>query len=226
VSIQKDIEILLDQFPKLESRTVEKKFIIAGEIDIFDATEIYWDSFKIELIVPFEYPYAFPKMFETSKKIPRIEDRHINQDGSCCVTVLHRELLYSRRGINLLTYVIKFAIPYFANQLFFEKEGRWAAGEYQHGNDGILQFYLEDSGVKSFDELIDILFRFDLYKKCGRNEACICGSYTKFKNCHYDIVKFISFFPEAQRKNDLNSFMAVLLKKEKELTVEVSDINV
>jgi len=221
VTVERDINYLLDRFPKLRSRAIKKKHFIMGEIDIFDDQEVYWDSYTIRLIVTPEYPYVFPKLYETSKKIPKISDRHIHPDGSCCVTVLHREILCSRRGIDLSTYFAKFAIPYFANQLFFEKEGRWASGEYEHGTEGILQFYIEDSGAKSVKEIIDILTRFDAFSKCGRNDSCMCGSNQKFKNCHYEIIKLLSFFSAQQRNDDLNSFNRLLLKQEKTLKVEL-----
>ncbi|MBL0883574.1 MAG: SEC-C domain-containing protein [Chitinophagaceae bacterium] len=215
MSIEKDIGNLLQRYPKLRSQTVKKKHFITGEVDIFDDKEIYWDSYSIRVIVTSEYPYSFPTLFETSQKIPKVDYRHIHPDGSCCVTVLQREILYSRRGINLCTYFEKFVIPYFANQLFFEKEGRWASGEYEHGTEGILQFYLEDNGARSFEEIIDLLTYFDDYNICGRNDDCKCGSKRKFKKCHYDIIKFLSLFPAKQRLADLIELNKLLLKRKK-----------
>lgn len=192
--LDKDIHEVLEIFPKLKLFEKEKKKILSGEIDIFDAADNYLDSFTINVAIPRNYPYGFPLLFETSNKFEHIPDRHIDEDGSCCVCSLQESDLISQKGISIKAFFLKFVIPYLANQLYFDIENEWVNGDYEHGAEGILQFYDELFKLKDIVGVINLLSFFNT-TKMNRNDNCFCGKKEKLKRCHiqtYTIIKNLS----------------------------------
>ncbi|MBE8723428.1 hypothetical protein [Flavobacterium hungaricum] len=85
-------------------------------------------------------------------------------------------------------------VPYLANQLYFDSEEEWANGDYEHGAEGILQFYQELFEMEAIEEVINLL-SFLNTQKMNRNDNCFCGKKEKLKRCHlqtYNIVKDLS----------------------------------
>lgn len=194
LTLDKDLNEVLEMFPKLKLFEKDKKKTISGEIDIFDAVGNYVNSFDINVAVPRNYPHGFPLLFETSNKFEHIPDRHINEDGSCCVCSLQESDLISQKGIAIKDYFLRYVIPYLANQLYFDSEEEWANGDYEHGAEGILQFYQELFEMEAIEEVIDLL-SFLNTQKMNRNDTCFCGKKEKLKRCHlqtYTIIKDLS----------------------------------
>ena len=177
---KEDIELVLGRYPKLGLANN----VLSGEIDVFDNNDTYYSSYEIKIIIPTEYPHDFPSVYETSGKIPRIADRHINDDeGNCCVCVLQEADIRAQRGITILSFINEYVIPFFANQIYFEANGEWANGEYEHGLAGILQYYCEIFETRDIEL---ILKGFDIYinNSIKLYEMCFCESGKKYKKCH------------------------------------------
>lgn len=194
LTLDKDLNEVLEMFPKLKLFEKDKKKTIGGEIDIFDAAGNYVNSFDINVVVPRNYPYGFPLLFETSNKFEHIPDRHINEEGSCCVCSLQESDLISQKGITIKDFFLGYVVPYLANQLYFDSEEEWANGDYEHGVEGILQFYRELFEMEPIHEVINLLSFFNTHKM-NRNDNCFCGKKEKLKRCHlqtYTIIKDLS----------------------------------
>lgn len=194
LTLDKDLNEVLEIFPKLKLFEKDKKKTIGGEIDIFDAAGNYVNSFDINVVVPRNYPYGFPLLFETSNKFEHIPDRHINEEGSCCVCSLQESDLISQKGIAIKDFFLGYVVPYLANQLYFDSEEEWANGDYEHGAEGILQFYRELFEMEPIHEVINLLSFFNTHKM-NRNDNCFCGKKEKLKRCHlqtYTIIKDLS----------------------------------
>jgi ubiquitin-protein ligase len=202
--IEKDFNIVSEKFPKLIlEKSAKGLYHCVGEIDIFDNNNNYWDSFQIKIKLPNGYPYSFPKVFTVGNRIPIEEDRHINKDSSCCVTVLHEEILRASRGITIIQFINEFVVPFFANQLYFEKHKKWANGDYLHRIDGIIQFYKEQTHLKTIDEIILLLKKLPNIRQLGRNDKCFCNSELKYKNCHLLSLNKILSLPVKRVNQDL-----------------------
>lgn len=194
LNLDKDLNEVLEMFPKLKLFEKDKQKSVCGEIDIFDAAGNYVDSFTIKVTVPRNYPHEFPLLFEISNKFEHIPDRHINEDGSCCVCSLQESDLISQKGIAIKDFFLGYVIPYLANQLYFDSEEEWANGDYEHGVEGILQFYQEIFEMETIEEVINLLSFFNK-QKMNRNDDCFCGKKEKLKRCHlqtYTIIKDLS----------------------------------
>ena len=200
--INKDIAQVLECYPKLALNEEMKSKFLAGEIDIFDADGLYIDSYGVKINIPLNYPFGFPALYETSNKFPHIPDRHVNEVGSCCVCSLQEEDMIRQKGISIFDYIAGYVVPYLANQIHFDHTGLWANGDYEHGFDGIFQYYRELFKTASIEETTDLLF---ILSKCrmNRNDLCFCGSNVKLKRCHLETYRTIKDFHPKRLFEDL-----------------------
>lgn len=209
-SIQKDFKHAQVIFPKLKGHWDHESscWVIKGELDVFDNNGVYWDSFKIALVVPEGYPYCVPVVIELSKKIPRQIDWHISPEGVCCVGMDHRLLWQAKRGIDLAGFIQNEVYPYFANQLYKLATGKYASGEYEHDFAGVRQFYTEDLELIDINLVIRILKGILRNEIPGRNDPCFCEK-QKYKRCavHYQRVNFLASIERERLEKDLQGFL-------------------
>lgn len=202
--MNKDIAQVLEHYPKLELTEEKKRKFLKGEIDIFDVDGLYIESYEIKISIPLNYPYGFPVLYETSNKFPHIPDRHVNDEGSCCVCSLQEEDMVTQKGISIIDYIGAYVIPYLANQIYFEHTGLWANGDYEHDTDGIFQYYRELFKTESIEETTDLLSVLS-ESKMNRNDLCFCGSNFKLKRCHIDTYRNIKNFQPKRLLEDLTA---------------------
>lgn len=209
--ILKDYQKVLLKFPKIKIFWEEKIFLCKGEVDIFDSENIYWDSFEIKISIPIKkYPKFFPILSIENDRIDKIEDRHIDKDGVCCVEVEQKQILRARTGITILQFLNEFVIPFFADQLYFEKEVDWASGDYKHDFDGKLQYYHEVSGINNPVDLLFLLKNLDKIQNLNMYSFCFCGSGIKLKYCHKTALKKLLLLPKIKVKEDINKLEKII----------------
>jgi hypothetical protein len=201
-NLDKDIAEVQDLFPKLKLFEKKKQKQLVGEIDIFDSHNQYAGSYDIKVIIPLRYPYGFPQLFETGNKFEHVPDRHVNDDDSCCICSLQEVDRISQRGISLVDFFVKHAVPYLANQIYFDNEGIWANGDYDHGAEGIFQFYKELLQSSDIKEVLRLVIFFN-EKKMHRNDDCYCGSGEKLKKCHLKTYNSISDLSKKRLEEDI-----------------------
>ena len=90
--LEADLKELSYYYPKLrlEWNSSIKLWALVGQLDICDTAGEYWDSFEIIVYIPSQYPFGVPAVIEKSQIIHREPDRHIAQDGNCCLDIAHR----------------------------------------------------------------------------------------------------------------------------------------
>ena len=208
-SLSEELSIIEDRFPKLRaivSKTGRLEKLI-GELDICDDEGIYWDTFEIEIVVPKKFPYAIPKVFELSGKILRVNDRHISENGLCCLDMEHELLRIASQGVSLCDFIVDKVYTFFANQLFFDKMGKYANGEYPHGFEGVQYFYSKKLNLN--DPVVIIRFLNLILKNQvpGRNDCCPCQSGRKFKTCHLKSLEYLKSISPHRLKEDLKGFI-------------------
>ena len=183
-----NIKETLNLYPKLKLYDDENSQYLKGELDIFDDDDNYCYTYSIRLNIPKNYPYSFPNLFEENNKIPKVADRHMYKSGECCVCIMQEEDVRSKHGITIKQFIKEFAIPFFANQIYYENNEKkeWANGDYKHGIDGIVQFYQELFKCTSLKNiLLEIENAININIK--HYEKCFCGSGIKYKKCHRNI---------------------------------------
>lgn len=188
LTFKKDLEAIKeDKYSDLAYSgriTGSKCYLLSGDMHVIDDDNNNWGDFSVQLIFPSTYPHGFPEMIETDGRIPKKEWRHINIDGTCCTAVKPIQSIESKRGIRIQRFIDFFAIPFLANQIYFDKYGKYPNGDYQHGLDGIIQYYKE---LFQTDDSNIILNGFKLMNNINgsvRNLPCYCRSGKKLKKCH------------------------------------------
>ncbi|MFY0628459.1 MAG: hypothetical protein JXR07_19335 [Reichenbachiella sp.] len=207
-ALLEDLKKIEERFPKLRYRWLEKSkyMAISGEIDICDFKGAYWDTFNMTIIVGKDYPHEIPLVKENGNKIPRKDDRHISEDGICCVDIHHNLLKWTNRGIRISDFISKKVYPYLANQLYYDEKGEFANGEWSHHFSGVKQFYAEELNLSDPILIIDFLERIINKNIPNRNDPCIC-KVTKYKKCqHKASIDFLETLKKELLQQDLESF--------------------
>lgn len=183
VLFQRELKGVIEKYPNLTIHTKNRLGYLKGILDIHDKNGQILGQYSIEIFESEGYPYRFPKLYEVGGEIPSLPDWHKYDNGLCCLCVVQEEILSCYKGINLVFFIEKIAIPYFANQIFRKSEGRYL-NEYSHGLKGYMEFYsdlFKSSDINQWELFSDYCFN---KPSMGRNESCYCGSGEKFKKCH------------------------------------------
>ncbi|MFI5200955.1 MAG: YecA family protein [Candidatus Kapaibacterium sp.] len=207
---REDIKELLLGYPTLREGTDESaRLIVEGELPLPDDSGGVFTSFRIKMIYPKEFPFAFPIVQETGGRIPMDKgDRHISGDKSLCVTAPLNERLICKNGlISSLRFVETILKPYLACQVQFELDPKSAfpRGQYAHGTDGKKEAYCDI--FKKGDKWETVRRGIKLIiasAKIQRNDRCFCGSGLKVKDCHIETLeKLKSVGSEFLRKDTI-----------------------
>ncbi|MGB5928244.1 MAG: hypothetical protein WBH03_08705, partial [Cyclobacteriaceae bacterium] len=197
-------------------------WLIEGSIDICDPEGNYYDSFEITILVPDTYPHCIPTVREISDKLDKRGNWHFNRDESCCLDIYHRLLREGKPGIHILTFVKDKVYPYFANQVYRLKEGKYANGEFMHNEMGNIQFYLEDLKFPSLFIATKTLSLI-LDRKRIINKKCFCGSTRSLKKCHISTYYFLASLPRIILIDDFMTFWKILIKTDNPIDKSLFD---
>lgn len=189
-------------FPSLYEANSEDKIILKGSLPVVDKEGRHWEDYDIEIHCSENYPHEFPKLYETSGKIPKIGDWHINEDTlTCCVKVHPEEILRCKNGITLIEYIREEVLPYLFNQTHRRVEGYYVNGEYAHGVAGIYQFYAETLRTGYNIKLtLEIMNFIATHERPSRTSFCFCGKKIKFRHCHRDAFDKLKSIGDIQLK--------------------------
>lgn len=155
---------------------------IAGAFVVRGADGSELDRFSIRIVVPRGFPDDLPIVREVGGRIPWIADRHVESTGQACVMIPEDRWNSFPPGSSLLDFIDVPVANYFLSQSYFEVHGEWPLGEWQHGWDGIFQYYRRLIGTES----TITVYRF-IYVLSRQNSKphfeCPCGSGKKIKRC-------------------------------------------
>lgn len=208
------MKAVLEKFPNLNSFIQNQQIYLEGVIDITCSTTIMKTSLKIKIEIPKTYPQKLPKTYLLDNTIKRHIDRHISEDGMCCLCLDTIEHTYFNNGINLVDYIEKLVIPFLSNQLYYDKTGEWANGEHDHGVMGQIDFYKKILETNDINTIINALGLLLNYKTIGKtrilgNKKCFCKSGNKINDCCIEkILKLKKInIPHNVLKNNLNEIL-------------------
>lgn len=176
---------------------------IAGNYRIVDGLGAIQADFDIRVVVPANYPYGFPGLWETSTKIPRDLDRHMFPDGKACLENPRRIDLMILRGISLCTFFTDYVHRFFCWQLVYDIDGPAALKGWAHGEEGIREFYCEILQTTDTGFIKEVLKRIVFNQLPGRNDLCFCGREEKFKQCHFKTISQLELITKTKLKGDL-----------------------
>ena len=197
------------RFPKLRLGEYLGKKALVGVIDVSDAEGNFLEEFEVALLIPEKYPYGVPDLFETSQKLSRGENDHVNAIGHCCVEMDLDLMVQARRGIRLSDFLTRKVYPFFLSVLHKMHEGTYPGGDYAHGTEGRLQRYRERFNTNDNSFVLDALELALSGRSVGRNDLCWCGSGRKAKRCHLDDLEWLRAIGSAQLQQDLHDIRAI-----------------
>ena len=169
--------------PNLVVQQSEPQIVISGSF-LLTGSEGPFDHFQVRMVVDYEYPTSEPTLIETSGRIPRLADRHINvEGGDCCVTVWE-EWLATAKDTSFWGYLKGPAHEFFLSQWWFERTGKWRFGERAHGGKGLVAAYADALGVPAQPKLLFAYLRVLMKPWPKGHYLCPCGSGSEIRNCH------------------------------------------
>jgi hypothetical protein len=175
-------ERLRVDFPELHLVERGHTMIVVGTFPLVDGQKVV-DRFAIELELPRAYPKGVPVLREVGRRIPRVADRHVEDDGKSCA-FLPDEFCYKHpNGVDLIDLLKGPVLGFLVGQSLAERGLPWPQGERAHGADGIIAFYSELIG--STDPVILQRHLEVLAAKQVRGHwSCPCGSGKRLRECH------------------------------------------
>jgi hypothetical protein len=197
-----DILSALTSYPTLAFRNENNSSEIVGRWDVSFDGQVF-ESYDIRIAFDSNYPTSLPKVFETSNKIKRDPDMHLNpSDWSACLFVSHQRWEIYPSGSSFKTFLEIPVHNFFLGQAHYAAHGYWPNHrERGHGNKGIAEYYKE----KFQTDDIALIFRLLLEAKnshSSRQKKCPCNNKTPMRNCHGDIVKKIREHQDPELLND------------------------
>jgi hypothetical protein len=182
---------------------------ILGRIEVWNhSTNVFIDDYEVAILCPIQYPKAFPLVWETGGKIPRIADRHVHPDtGNLCLAVPPEEALICMNGITTVKFFDGVLLPRLADE-YRVRNGHKYSKEYSHGVGGRWEFYMRTLKVGGPREVLSALSAL-LRKQLPRPlDTCPCKSGRTFRDCHKSAFDYVG------KLGNLNEGYYVLLTKE------------
>lgn len=165
---------------------------LTAEVRLLGDDKKIIESYHLGLSFHLATEERFPKVVELSRKITFTDSRHINWDGTFCLAVEAEEILECRSGLTFEQFIWEVLLPFLANQVRLEKgySKSFHGHEYEHGLEGILQFYklnLKDVNERQIPFILNYLIQ----KGVSKNRKCPCESGRNIKNCHSDQLNYL-----------------------------------
>jgi hypothetical protein len=166
------------------------------------------DRFNLDIRIPLDDPDSLSRVYETAHRIPRHADRHVNSDGSLCIGVEEalRLQCVDLRLPTLLDGPIK---AFLLGTIEVERGQPWPYGSWNHGDDGIRQFYAEHfqtTDAATLDRLFDALRR----AQPKWQKPCPCSSGKRLRECHGYLIQQLR---ERVPARIINQSLDVLLER-------------
>ena len=176
-----------EEFPDLVLRRTDGRVVAEGRYTLF-ADDRAVDEYQIRVQMP-EEDNGYPILFETAGRIPRIHDRHIeDQAGKCCVMAYDELVFRYPDGCEVVEFLREPVRGFLISQSYFEQEKDWPFGSRSHGLEGRLEFYAEQVG--SHDVVVGLrVLAIVAASSAGGKVDCPCGSKRRLRKCHRDAIR-------------------------------------
>jgi hypothetical protein len=144
------------------------------------------DRFNLDIRVPPDYPESLSRVFETAHRITRREERHVNGDGSLCIGV-EEALRLQCADLRLATLLNGPVKAFLLGTIEVEHGRPWPYGSWNHGDDGIREFYAEHFQVEDVATLARLL---DALRRAQPKwqKPCPCSSGKRLRECHGHLI--------------------------------------
>lgn len=187
--VNHDIEMVREKYPAFEISKRENDYIFSGELilnHVFEDVRMT-GKFNLEVVVPGDFPLAFPKVKELSNCIDE-DYPHRYTDGQFCLASDLELKMFFSQDTDICSFIEKYVIPYLYTYRFYEEYGVYPYGERSHGPMGDLEYLKDLFGVDDWGQVLDIML-FVVQSPYRGHLLCPCGSGKRIRNCHGEILK-------------------------------------
>ena len=174
-----------------------------------------YEEYSLKIIVPSNFPYEFPKVWETSELIPKGFD-HVYPDGHLCLAANCEIASLLDQTPSLYAFIEELVASYLYSAAYYAKYKVYPFGERKHGNRGIKEAYAERYHSNSDDTLWSLLGYVAGISTYRGHVSCPCLSGKRLRECH---GKFIlgdirsPWYP--LYRNDATLILGDMLKRRK-----------
>lgn len=187
--VNHDIAMVREKYPTFEISKRENDYILTGELilnHVFDDVRMT-GKFNLEIVVPGDFPLAFPKVKELSNCIDE-NYPHLYEGGQFCLASDLELKMFFSQDTDLCSFIEKYVIPYLYTYRFYEEYGVYPYGERSHGIMGDLEYLKDLFEVDDWGQVLDIML-FVVQSPYRGHSLCPCGSGKRIRNCHGEILK-------------------------------------
>lgn len=187
--VNHDIEMVREKYPAFEISKRENDYIFSGELilnHVFEDVRMT-GKFNLEVVVPGDFPLAFPKVKELSNCIDKNYPHRYTDGQFCLASDLELKMFFSQ-NTDLCSFIEKYVIPYLYTYRFYEEYGVYPYGERSHGPMGDLEYLKDLFEVDDWGQVLDIML-FVVRSPYRGHSLCPCGSGKRIRNCHGEILK-------------------------------------
>jgi len=200
--LEADRELLAREHPYLAYQLDESRLVATatGAVPVLLPDG---DLDPIEIGVDFhhEYPPRAPTVLDAARRWIPDDDRHIPGDHTFCLYLRDADEPNLARPESLHLFMLD-VICFLEQQLIYDRIGRFPGPEWPHQRDAYALYIIEQlPGDNPADESL-----WDAVRgvKPARNDRCPCGSGTKFKRCHQDLVVELAQIAAPHKLTELN----------------------
>lgn len=201
----RDIIPILIKYPDLKHLpSAENYFRLEGDVPIHDANGCLWDILTVRIEYDYTYPKGFADLYEIGGDIPKTESWHKSTSDKCCVCTTPEEQIQKQKSQKAYYFLEEYALPFLVNYVYKKQYGFYPKGDYEHYENGIIQWYQEQFGCCSIANIQRILLLILQDKKVLNLEnECFCGLGRKFEDCHFDFCNDLRLIPKYHLLNDV-----------------------
>ena len=200
-----DVKKSIQDYPDLNVSFEDDLCIVSGLWRVY-GKEKHIVDYEIRIELSGNYPEDLPEVFETSKRIPRDADFHINGNGTCCLEVPPKRYEVWPPGESFKVFLDVLIHNFFHYQACKKLGVPYKYGEWSHEGEGIYEYYGKKFDIDvSEKKKINDLLAFSLILKIQRQgKKCPCGSGKWFVGCHQKkIDELLKIVPHKERFNNL-----------------------
>ncbi len=160
---------------------IEGPFPFAAQATNFGQIE---DTYDLRIAVTLDFPRAIPEVEETSNKIPRNGNYHVNPGGSLCLGSPLRLLRLIAQEPTLLGFAQNCVIPYLYSVSYaLRNNGTFPFGDLRHGSPGVIEDYLNLFDLRRPRQVLDVLRLLGMRKSRANKRPCPCGCGKRLGGC-------------------------------------------
>lgn len=188
--IHEQIQAVLDSYPNLRLVQNGSDTLLTGSLHFsasVEGKETITANYDVKISVPYSYPEDLPTVFPSVYSLDK-RFEHTNPDGSFCLAVPLEERELFEIEPSLLGFINNLVVPFLYGYSYFLKYGEHPFEEREHGNKGILNFYLERFKSRDARTVLTSLYKFAVHGYRA-HEKCPCGSGKKVLKCHNTELK-------------------------------------